>query len=98
MAQVAAIRSQSYSGRALGGGVMGGGSYIVGERGPELFTPNTNGSITNNQDLMRGGSGATVNFTIVANDTRGFDELLTQRRGLITQIISDAQLEKGRRM
>lgn len=98
MAQVAAIRSQSYSGRALGGGVMGGGSYIVGERGPELFTPNTNGSITNNQDLMRGGGGATVNFTIVANDTRGFDELLTARRGLITQIISDAQLEKGRRL
>ena len=97
MAQVAAIRSQSYSGRALGGGVMGGGSYIVGERGPELFTPNTNGSITNNSDLMRGGSGTQVSFTIIANDTRGFDELLTARRGLITQIISDAQLEQGRR-
>ena len=99
LAQVAAIRSQSYSGRALGGGVMGGGSYIVGERGPELFTPTTNGSITNNQDLMRGtGASTQVNFTIVANDTRGFDELLTARRGLITQIISDAQLEKGRRL
>lgn len=96
-AQVSAIRSQQYSGRALGGGVMGGGSYIVGERGPELFTPNVNGSITNNGDLMRGGGGTQVNFTIVANDTRGFDELLSARRGLITQIISDAQLEQGRR-
>ena len=98
MAQVAAIRSQTYSGRALGGGVMGGGSYIVGERGPELFTPNTNGAITPNRELAAGGGTTQVNFTIVANDTRGFDELLTARRGLITQIISDAQLEKGRRL
>ena len=97
LAQVAAIRSQTYSGRALGGGVMGGTSYIVGERGPELFTPTNSGKITRNQDLGSGG-GTTVNFTVVANDTRGFDELLTARKGLITQIISDAQLEKGRRI
>ena len=97
LAQVAAIRSQSYSGRALGGGVMGGSSYIVGERGPELFTPTNSGKITRNQDLGAG-SGTTVNFTVVANDTRGFDELLTARKGLITQIIQDAQLEKGRRI
>lgn len=97
MAQVAAIRSQSYSGRALGGGVMGGGTYLVGERGPEIFTPNVNGSITPNSQLG-GGGGTTVNFSILANDTRGFDELLTARRGLITQIIADAELEKGRRM
>jgi tape measure domain-containing protein len=97
LAQVAAIRSQTYSGRALGGGVMGGTSYIVGERGPELFTPTNSGKITRNQDLAGGGS-TTVNFTVVANDTRGFDELLTARKGLITQIIQDAQLEKGRRI
>ena len=97
LAQVAAIRSQTYSGRALGGGVMGGTSYIVGERGPELFTPTNSGKITRNQDLGAGSS-TTVNFTVVANDTRGFDELLTARKGLITQIIQDAQLEKGRRI
>lgn len=94
MAQVSAIRSQQYSGRQLGGPVMGGKPYIVGENGPELFTPSTTGSITRNQDLM--GKGDTnVNFYIQANDTTGFDELLTQRRGLITQIIRDAQLERG---
>jgi hypothetical protein len=96
LAQVASIRSQQYSGRQLGGPVMGGTPYIVGENGPELFTPNTTGSITRNGDL--GGGGTTnVNFTIVANDTADFDQLLTSRRGLITQIISDAQLERGRR-
>lgn len=96
LAQVAAIRSQSFSGRALGGPVMGGQSYIVGESGPELFTPNTTGSITRNGDLQGGGT-TNVNFTIVANDTTGFDQLLASRKGVITQIINDAVLERGRR-
>ena len=96
LAQVAQIRSQSYSGRALGGPVMGGQTYMVGESGPELFTPNTTGSITRNSDL-EGGGVTNVNFTIVANDTTGFDQLLASRKGVIQQIISDAMLEKGRR-
>ena len=96
LAQVAQIRSQSYSGRALGGPVMGGQSYMVGESGPELFTPSTTGNITRNSDLQGGGV-TNVNFTIVANDTTGFDQLLASRKGVIQQIISDAMLEKGRR-
>jgi hypothetical protein len=96
LAQVAQIRSQQYSGRQLGGPVMAGETYMVGENGPELFTPNNTGSITRNNEL--GGGGTTnVNFTIVANDAQGFDDLLLQRRGMITQMISDAQLERGMR-
>jgi SLT domain-containing protein len=95
LAQVAQIRAQSYSGRALGGPVMGGTPYIVGERGPELFTPNTTGRITPNNQLS--GGTTNVNFTIVANDAQGFDDLLLQRRGMITQMISDARLEQGMR-
>lgn len=37
--------------RAMGGSVSSGSSYIVGERGPELFTPNSSGSITPNNAL-----------------------------------------------
>jgi hypothetical protein len=33
----------------------------------------------------------------VANDAQGFDDLLLQRRGMITQMISDARLEQGMR-
>ena len=95
LAQVAQIRSQTYSGRALGGPVMANKSYIVGENGPELFTPNNTGSITRNGDL--GTSPVNVNFTIVANDTAGFDDLLLARKGLIRQVINDAMLESGRR-
>jgi hypothetical protein len=96
MANVAAIKNQQYSGRQLGGPVMGGTPYMVGENGPELFTPNTTGSITRNQDL--GSSAPTnINFTIIANDTQGFDQLLSSRKGVIQQIISDAMLERGQR-
>lgn len=31
--------------RADGGPIMGGGAYLVGERGPELFRPSTSGAI-----------------------------------------------------
>lgn len=37
--------------RAAGGSVSSGSSYIVGERGPELFTPSSSGSITPNNAL-----------------------------------------------
>ena len=95
MAQVSAIQSQSYSGRALGGPVMSNTPYIVGERGPELFTPASSGSITRNDNM--GGGDTNVNFNITANDAQGFDSLLTERRGMITQFIRDAMTEHGQR-
>jgi len=94
-AQVAAIRSQTYSGRALGGPMVGGQSYLVGEKGPEIFTPGNAGNMTPNNQIA--GGATNVTFNIVANDTRGFDQLLLERRPLITKIIRDAQLEQGRR-
>ena len=45
--------------RANGGSVMGGGSYLVGERGPEIFTPSSSGMITPNSAI--GGNTITVN-------------------------------------
>lgn len=41
--------------RAAGGPVSSGTSYLVGERGPELFTPNSSGTITPNHELGSGG-------------------------------------------
>jgi hypothetical protein len=96
LAQVAQIRSQTYSGRQLGGPVMSGQSYVVGENGPELFTPTTNGSITPNRNVGNG-EPVTVNFNIQAVDAEGFDDLLLQRRGLITTIINDAVSDRGQR-
>lgn len=44
--------------RAAGGPVNAGGSYVVGEKGPELFVPNTGGRIVSNADINRGGMGS----------------------------------------
>jgi hypothetical protein len=48
--------------RAMGGPVSAfGGPYIVGERGPELFTPSSSGNITPNHAMSGGGNTITVN-------------------------------------
>lgn len=39
--------------RAFGGPVSAGKSYVVGERGPEMFTPKTSGTITPNVDMSQ---------------------------------------------
>ncbi len=45
--------------RANGGSVMAGTPYLVGEVGPELFVPNSKGSVMSNRDMMSGmGSGS----------------------------------------
>jgi hypothetical protein len=49
--------------RAAGGPVSMGGSYIVGEQGPELFTPNSSGSIIPNHRLAGTGGGVTINIS-----------------------------------
>jgi hypothetical protein len=47
--------------RAAGGPVNPNGSYIVGENGPELFSPDRYGSITRNKDV--GGQPIVINIT-----------------------------------
>jgi hypothetical protein len=49
-------------GRAAGGPVSVGTTYLVGERGPELFTPSGSGSIIPNHRL--GGGGGGMNITV----------------------------------
>jgi hypothetical protein len=49
---IGAVLRKSFDGaRALGGPVKKGGAYLVGENGPELFVPDTGGSIVSNSNL-----------------------------------------------
>ena len=80
---------------ASGGSVGKGQPTIVGERGPELFIPNSSGQITQNA-RGTGGRSAVVNFNINTIDSRGFDQALVENRGTITAIINNALTEKGR--
>jgi hypothetical protein len=49
-------------GKALGGPVKAGTSYLVGEKGPELFTPGMSGNITPNG--AGGGNSVVVNVNV----------------------------------
>lgn len=76
--------------RAIGGSVQAGQSYMVGERGSEMFVPNQSGSIVPN-NKMGSGSGITINQTI--NVTTGIQSTVrAEIVGLMPQI---AQAAKG---
>ena len=80
---------------ASGGAVRKGQPTIVGERGAEMFIPNSSGQIV--QHARGQGSGSVnVNFTINTIDSRGFSDALQENRGTITGIINNALAEKGR--
>jgi hypothetical protein len=49
-------------GRAAGGSVSSGTSYLVGEKGAEIFTPNQSGSIIPNSKI--GGGGTVINLNV----------------------------------
>jgi phage-related minor tail protein len=70
-----------FGARAAGGAVTRGGSYLVGERGPELFTPSAPGSI--------GSSGQPLTITVnvaAGADAAGF----LRHRGQIAAEIARA--------
>ena len=92
LAQVANIRGQQPP-AMFGGARQQGTPFLVGERGAELFTPATAGTITPNHQL--GGGGATVNFNITTVDASSFGALLDTRRGQIVNMINTALNNKG---
>nr|BAR23366.1 phage tail tape measure protein [uncultured Mediterranean phage uvMED] len=55
--------------RALGGAVGAGRSYLVGERGPELFVPGAQGNIVPNNAM--GGASVTVNVDASGSSVEG---------------------------
>ncbi len=56
------------SARAFGGPVTRGTEYLVGEKGPEMFTPSRSGFIIPNNQIQKGGSTVNVNFTFPGNN------------------------------
>ena len=92
IANIAKIASQKFPKREYGGDVVANKPYIVGEKGPEVFTPGRTGTITPNNQL---GNQTNVNFSINAVDARNFDQLLVARRGLIIGMINQAMNRSG---
>lgn len=74
--------------RAIGGPVQSGSPYMVGERGAELFVPNTSGTIVPSNQL--GAGGVTINQTLnidASADRAGIQRALElNRRQTISEI------------
>ncbi len=81
-------------GRASGGTVKGGTSYMVGERGPELFTPGRSGSIAPNSAMA--GANVTVNVDATGSNVQGNQPDAAQLGKVIGQAVQ-AELIKQKR-
>ena len=65
-------------GRAAGGPVSAGTTYLVGERGPELFMPAGSGTIIPNNKLAGGSVTNVTNNYINAIDAKSFEQRLLE--------------------
>jgi hypothetical protein len=81
--------------RANGGPVKGGNSYIVGERGPELFSPGVSGMITPNNAF--GGTTSVVVNVDASNSSVEGDESGGEELGRLIGAAVQAELIKERR-
>ena len=84
-------------GKALGGPVAGGSTYMVGERGPELFTPSRSGSIIPNNELGGGSStSVVVNVDASGSSVQG-DQAQGRQLGVAISAAVQAELVKQKR-
>lgn len=81
--------------KAKGGPVRGGSSYVVGERGPELFTPGVSGNITPNNQ-MGGSTSVVVNVDASGTSAEG-DQASGEELGRLIGAAVQAELIKERR-
>ena len=80
--------------RAMGGNVMRGKSYLVGEKGAEIFTPGATGTITPNSAM--GGTNIVVNVDASGSNVEG-DEEEGRALGLALSAAIETELIKQKR-
>ena len=82
--------------RAVGGPVSAGSSYMVGERGPELFTPKHGGNIVPNNALGGGSTSVVVNVDASGSNVQG-DQAQAKQLGVAVSAAVQAELVKQQR-
>ena len=85
----------SDSRRADGGPVMRGSSYIVGERGPELFSPGVSGMITPNHALG-GSTNIVVNVDASGSSVEGDEQKSRELGRMISAAIQSELINEKR--
>ena len=86
----------SFFKRANGGPVSAGQSYMVGERGAEMFVPNAGGRIVPNEDLTGGSTNIVVNVDASGSSVEG-DKQEGQALGLALSAAIETELIKQKR-
>ena len=86
--------TNSVAGRATGGPVSAGTSYLVGERGMEIFTPRTSGNITPNNKL--GGTNVVVNVDASGTEVQGDEQQGRALGQLIAAAVQSELIQQSR--
>ena len=81
--------------RANGGSVMSGSSYLVGERGPEMFSPGVSGMITPNHALG-GSTNVIVNVDASGSSVEGDEENGRELGRLISVAVQSELIQQQR--
>ena len=81
--------------RARGGSVKAGSGYLVGERGPEMFTPGVSGMITPNSSLG-GTTNVVVNVDASGSSVEGDEEQGRELGRLISAAVQSEIIQQKR--
>ena len=89
--------------RATGGSVTAGQPYLVGERRPEVFVPNVNGTVIpsvnaamNRTQAGRGGGGLVEHRIVVVPERESFITLATSAAQPVGFVAASAAIAQGR--
>jgi len=101
-ALMSAFKSMGFGGMFAGGGDVNPNKlYVVGEKGPELFSPKARGTIINQDQIASktsGGSGAPViQFNLSAYDTTGMSQMIDSKTpSIVAQALRQWKYENAR--
>lgn len=82
--------------RANGGPVTGGSTYLVGERGPELFVPGRSGTIVPNDKMGGGSTNVVVNVDASGSKVEGNDQQGNQLGRVIAAAVQQEIIKQKR--
>ena len=83
-------------GRANGGPVSSGQTYMVGERGPELFVPGRSGTIVANDKMGGGGTNVVVNVDAKGSSVEGNEQGANQLGRVISAAVQSELIKQQR--
>jgi len=90
VSSIQAVKLEFSGKRAAGGSVSANSAYLVGERGPEVFNPASNGSVLSNNML---GSGVTVIVNNQNGSNINVDDSRLNSEGIIEISVKRAKAE-----